>query len=364
MLKPVATLWLLLASVTAPAWGADWIVYVGAYTGPNNKGIHAYRFSDSTGKLADLGLAAESSNPSFLAVSPNRRFLYAANENADGAVSAFSIGSNGALKPLNSVSSKGAGPCHVAVDHAGKWLFATNYNSGSVAAFPIHGDGSLGEASAFVQHTGSSVNPQRQTGPHAHSANLSPDNRLVLVTDLGLDQILSYKLDLTQPAVTKVAPGAGPRHLVFSPNGRFAYAVNELFSTVSAFQYNAADGSLKELQTVPALTGPTTISTAAEIAILPNGKFVYASNRGDNSIAIFRIDPATGMLAEAGRVPTLGRTPRNFAIDPAGKFLLAANQDSGNIIVFRIDAAGGGLKPTGETVNLPSPVSLVFVPFK
>jgi len=354
-----------LAVLAASAWGADWIVYAGAYTSPNNKGIHAYRFNDSTVKLADIGLAAESSNPSFLAVSPNRRFLYAANENSDGAVSAFSIGSNGTLKLLNTVSSKGAGPCHVAVDHTGKWLFAANYNSGSVAAFPIHGDGSLGEASAFVQHSGSSLNPQRQAGPHAHSANLSPDNRFVLVTDLGLDQILSYKLDLTQPVVTKVAPASGPRHLAFAPSGRFAYAINEMLGTVTVFQYNAEDGRLKELQTISALpAGFAAANSAAEIAVHPNGKFLYTSNRGADSIAIFQIDPAKGTLTVAGQIPTRGRSPRNFAIDPSGKFLLAANQDSGNIVVFRIDQSSGALTPTVETANLPSPVSLVFVPAK
>ncbi len=356
---------LLAFALTAPAWGADWIVYAGAYTGPDNKGIHAYRFNDASGKLTEIGLAVETSNPSFLAVSPNRRFLYAANENAEGAVSAFSVGANGALKLLNTVPSRGSGPCHVAVDHTGKWLFAANYNSGSVAAFPIHDDGSVGAASAFVQHSGSSVNPQRQAGPHAHSANISPDNRFVLVPDLGLDQILSYKLDLTQPVVTKLAPGSGPRHLAFAPSGRFAYAINEMLGTVTAFQYNTANGSLKELQTISTLpAGFAKPNSSAEIAVHPNGKFLYASNRGHDSIAVFRVDPATGTLTAAGQTPSGGRTPRNFAIDPSGKFLLAANQDSGNIVVFRIDPSKGTLTPTAETVSLPAPVSLVFVPFR
>ncbi len=347
------------------AWGADWIVYVGAYTDAGNKGIHAYRFSDTTGKLADIGLAAESSNPSFLAVSPNHRFLYAVNENPEGTVSAFSVGPNGALKRLNTVSSKGSGPCHVAVDHTGKWLFAANYNSGSAAAFPIHEDGSLGEASAFAQHSGSSANAQRQAGPHVHSVNISPDNHFVLVADLGLDQILRYKLDLTQPVVTKIRPGSGPRHLAFSSDGRFAYAIDEIFGTVTAFEYNAANGGLKELQTISTLpAGFSAANSTAEIAVHPNGKFLYASNRGHDSIAVFRIDTAKGTLTAAGHTPTQGRTPRNFAIDPSGKFLLDTNQDSGNIVVFRIDPSTGALTPTGEPVNLPSPASLVFVPAK
>jgi 6-phosphogluconolactonase len=234
-----------------PASGAEWIAYVGTYTSGGSKGIYAFRFDDSTGRLTPMGLAAETSNPSFLAISPNRRFLYAANEDTAGTVSAFAIDSASKLKLLNTVSSRGSGPCHVALDKTGKWLFVSNYNSGSVAALPVHDDGSLGEASAFVQHSGSSLNPQRQAGPHAHSANLSPDNRFVLVADLGLDQILTYRIEpknpLTpaQPPFTKVAPGSGPRHLAFSPSHRFAYAINEMLATITVFQYDAANGSLK-----------------------------------------------------------------------------------------------------------------------
>ncbi len=364
------------------AWPADSIVYAGAYTGPNNKGIHAYRFDESSGKLTDLGLAAESSNPSFLAVSSDHRFLYAVNENtmydgqAAGSISAFSTGSgasngtNGALKPINIVSSRGPGPCHIAFDHTGKWLFVANYNGGSVASFPVHDDGSLGEAAAFVQHSGSSVNPDRQAGPHAHSVSISPDNRFLLVNDLGLDHILIYHFDpengsLTPsfPAFTQAAPGSGPRHLAFSPDGRFAYSINEIFSTVTAFKYNPANGFLSELQTLSTLPADFfETNYAAEIAVHPSGNFLYASNRGHDSIAIFRIDRSTGTLTAAGYVPTQGRTPRNFALDPSGKFLLVANQDSNNIVVFRIDPATGALTPSGETASLPSPASIVFVP--
>lgn len=358
----------LMLLATAPfAMSADWIAYVGAYTGPNNKGIHAYRFNDSSGKLADMGLAAETSNPSFLAVSPNARFLYAANEETAGRITAFSLGANGVLKLLNSVSSKGAGPCHVTLDHTGKWLFAANYNSGSVAAFPVHDDGSLGEAAAFVQHSGSSVNPQRQTEPHAHSVNISPDNRFLLVTDLGLDQILTYRLDLTpsQPAFVKVAPGSGPRHMAFAPGGRFGYAVNEMLSTITVFQYDAETGSLKEIQTISTLpAGFTGANGTAEIVVHSSGKFLYASNRGHDSIAIFRVDAAKGILTSSGWVSAGGGTPRNFAVDPIGKFLLVANQDSGNIVEFRIDRTTGALTPSGETVNLASPVCIVFIPAK
>jgi 6-phosphogluconolactonase len=360
----------LLACVPAciPACGAEWVAYVGTYTSGASKGIYAYRFDDSTGKLTALGLAAETSNPSFLAVSPNRRFLYAANENSTGSISAFSIdGAKGTLKLLNTVSSRGAGPCHVALDKTGKWLFAANYNTGSVAAFPVLDDGRLSEASAFVQHSGSSVNPQRQAGPHAHSVNISPDNRFVLVADLGLDQILTYRIDAAkgltpaEPPFTKVAPGSGPRHFVFGTDGRFAYAINEMLATMTAFQYDAAQGSLKEIQTLSTLAaGFTGANSAAEIAVHPSGKFLYASNRGNDSIAIFSIDAKTGTLSAAGYASTGGKTPRNFAIDSTGKFLLAANQDSGNIVVFRIGQNTGGLTPAGVEVKVASPVSIVY----
>jgi 6-phosphogluconolactonase len=358
---------LLLALLACgQAWGADLTAYIGTYTNGDSKGVYAFRFDDSTGKLATMGLAAETPNPSFLAVSPNGRFLYAVNEENAGSVSAFSIDGE-KLKLLNRVSSRGSGPCHVAIDKTGKWLFVANYNSGSVAAFPVHDDGSLGEAAAFVQHSGSSVNPQRQAGPHAHSVNVSPDNRFVLVADLGLDEILTYRIDATKglesakPLWTKVAPGSGPRHMAFSPDGRFVYAIDEMRATVTAFQYDAANGSLKEIQTISALPPAfNQANSSAEIAVHPSGKFLYASNRGNDSIAILRIDAAKGTLTSAGWVPTGGKTPRNFAIDPSGRFLLAANQDSGNIVVFRIDQTSGGLTPAGVEANAPSPVSIVL----
>lgn len=356
-----------LAFLCAPVWAADWIAYVGTYTGGDSKGIYAFQFDDSTGKLAAAGLAAETSNPSFLAVSPNRRFLFAVNEESAGSISAFSI-DGGKLTLLNTVSSRGAGPCHVALDKTGQWLFVANYNSGSVAAFPVHDDGSLGGASAFEQHSGSSVNPQRQAGPHAHSVNVSPDNRFVLVADLGLDRILTYRIDPAKGLVPaeplfKAQPGSGPRHLTFSPGGRFAYAINEMLATITVFQYDASAGSLREAQTISTLpAGFNGANSAAEIAVHPSGKFLYASNRGHDSIAIFRVDPAKGTLTAAGHVSTDGKTPRNFAIDPSGRFLLAANQDSGNIVVFRVDRKTGGLTPAGAGVKVPSPVSIVFVP--
>jgi 6-phosphogluconolactonase len=346
------------------AHAADWTVFIGTYTRGTSKGIYAARFDDKTGKLTSLGLAAGTSNPSFLALHPNQRFLYAANENAQGTVSAFAIdATTGRLKLLSIVSSKGSGPCHVELDRSGQFLFAANYNSGSVAVFPVRENGTLGEASKSVQHSGSSANPQRQEGPHAHSANIAPDNRFVLVLDLGLDQIMAYSRQLNIGATTKMDPGSGPRHMAFRADGKFAYVLSELTSTVTAFHYDGRTGTLDELQTVSTLpasySGPR---SGAEIAIHPSGKFLYASNRGYDSIALFRIDPDKGTLTAAGHIPTQGKTPRNFAIDPTGAFLLAANQDSGTIVEFRIDQKTGALAPTGIGLQVPFPVSIVFAP--
>jgi 6-phosphogluconolactonase len=348
---------------------ADRIAYIGTYTRGGSKGIYEYRFQPSSGKLTELGLAAETSNPSFLAVHPNGRFLYAANENREGTVTAFSIDpASGKLTQLNQVSSKGSGPCHVALDKSGKWLFVANYNNGSIAAYPVGADGKLGEASAAVQHSGSSVNPQRQRGPHAHSVNVSPDGKFLLVTDLGLDEILTYRIDPAKgtltpadPPYTKVTGGSGPRHFAFHPKGKFAYVCNEMVSKVTAFSYNAAKGSLSELETVSML--PQDFSgnnSAAEILVHPNGRFLYVSNRGHDSIVVFSIDQNKGTLTPVDWTPTQGKTPRNFAIDPTGGYLFAANQDSGNIAVFRIDTKTGKLTATGENLQVPFPVCVVF----
>jgi 6-phosphogluconolactonase len=374
----------LLALAAAPAArpqasSDNFLVYVGTYTAPRTKstGIHAYRFNASTGDLAALGVAAETPNPSFLAVHPSCRFLYAANEISDyegqraGSVSAFSIdAASGRLTLLNRVSTRGAGACHLNTDRTGRALLVANYGGGSVAAFPIAADGRLGEASSLIQHTGSSVNPQRQQGPHAHSVNISSDNRFAVVADLGLDKLLLYRLDpakatLTpnEPAFVSVAPGSGPRHFAFHPTGRFAYVINEILCTVTAFSYDAKAGALKEIQTLSTLpagfTRDDTISTA-EVQVHPSGRFLYGSNRGHNSIAVFSIDLTKGTLALLENVPTQGRIPRNFAIDPTGAWLFAENQQSDSIVLFRVDAKTGRLTPAGRTVEVPSPVCVRF----
>jgi 6-phosphogluconolactonase len=353
-------------------------MYVGTYTRAPSKGIYAYRFRTATGEVTPLaaeGLAAETENPSFLAVHPNQRFLYAVNEisryeGADaGSVSAFAIDrATGALTLLNRVSSRGGGPCHLSIDRSGKWLFVANYGGGSVAAFPVENDGKLGEASAFFQHAGSSVNKARQSGPHGHAVVVSPDNRFVLAADLGLDRVFAYRLDPKagglvpgSPPFSAVPPGSGPRHLEIRPDGKFAYVLNEMLSSVGAYRYHAGRGTLDPVQTVSTLPdGFTAENSGAEIAVHPNAKFVYTSNRGHDSIAVFRSDRAKGTLTAAGHVSTQGKTPRNFAIDPSGRFLVAANQNSGTLVIFRIDQQTGALTPTGSTVQVPSPVCVVF----
>jgi 6-phosphogluconolactonase len=359
---------LLAAAALAGAAGPSRLVYIGTYTGHGGQGIYAYRFDPAAGALTDLGLAARSENPSFLATDPAGTHLYAVNENARGAVSAFRIdGRGGRLIPLNQVLSGGAGPCALAVNRTGHFLFVANYSSGSVALVPVQPDGSLSRASAVDRHRGSSIDRQRQQGPHAHSAAFSPDDRFALSADLGTDRIYIYRFEAARGRLVfagygPVEPGAGPRHLVFHPNGRFAYVIDELTDSVTQFLWK--DGALTPNGTVSALppgyTGP---KSGAEIQVDPSGRFLYASSRGDaNDIAIFAIDAATGRLAPLGHVSSGGRTPRHFAIDPTGRCLFAANQDSNNIAVFRIDPLTGALTSTGESIAVPAPACVQFVP--
>jgi 6-phosphogluconolactonase len=359
----------------AKAAKGEYIAYVGTYTRPNKgRGIYAWRFEPASGKLTAIGLVGETASPSFLAVHPNRKFLYAVNEisryegKRAGSVSAFAIDARtGQLKLLNTVSSVGDGPCYLGVDPSGKWLLVANYGGGSIAEYPVHDDGSLGASSAFVQHSGSSVNRERQAGPHAHSTVFSPDGKSVFVADIGLDQILSYKvggLTPNDPPFTKIAPGAGPRHLAFTPNGRFAYLMTEMSVSVVAFRY--VNGRFEELQTIPTAKVAADNSgfeiSGAEVAVHPSGKFVYSSTRGTDTIDVFAIDAAKGTLTPVERTPSGGKTPRNFAIDPTGAYLFAANQNSDNVVVFRIDAKTGKLTPSGDILSAFAPVCVTFVP--
>jgi 6-phosphogluconolactonase len=366
-----------LAADAAPK-GDKYLFYVGTYTqeGSKSKGIYAYRFDAATGESAALGLAAETTNPSFVAIHPNGRFLYAVNEVQNyegpnsGGVSAFAIDRvSGKLTFLNQVRSRGADPCYIIVDKAGKHVLVANYTGGSIAVFPIDESGKLGEASAFVQHTGHGADPKRQEGPHAHSIDLSPDNRLAFVDDLGLDELLVYKFDSSKgtltpndPAFVKLDAGAGPRHFALHPSGKFAYVVAEMGSSVTAMSVDLKSGKLERLQTLSTL--PKDFkgqNDDAEIAAHPSGKFLYASNRGHDSIAVFAIDAKKGTLTKVDDVPTQGQTPRSFEIDPSGHFLLAENQKSDNIVVFRIDQDTGRLTATGQKLEVGSPVCVKFL---
>jgi 6-phosphogluconolactonase len=356
------------AAIPAAPQSREWLLFVGTYTAGASKGIYAWRF-DASGKMTPLGLAAQTSNPSFLAIDSSGRYLYAVNENSRGTVSAFAIDRAPVkLRLLNSVSTKGAAPCHLSIDRTGKWLATANYDSGSVAVFPIEAGGSLGESSSFVQHSGSSVDKERQTGPHAHMAAFTPDNRFLLVPDLGLDRVLVYRFDAqsgaltaNEPAFLKTAPGFGPRHLAFEKSARFVYVLGEMAAAVSVFRFDAQKGTGEQIQTISMLpegfSGP---KSGAEIAIDAGGNFLYGSNRGHDSIAGFRIDRTKGTLIELNRSPARVKTPRNFSFDPANRFLLAAGQDSNTIALFRADASNGQLTPAGEPVESPAPVCLTF----
>lgn len=354
------------------------LVFIGTYTGGDSKGIYAYEFSVADGSLKPLGLAAETPNPSFLALHPNKKFLYAVNEIGNyegekaGSVSAFAIeGTSGKLRALNQQSSRGGAPCHIVVDAKGAHALVANYSGGSVAVLPIASDGSLKESSSFVQHKGSSVNKQRQEAPHAHSINLDQQNNFAIVADLGLDKLLAYKFDPTRgklspadPPFASLKPGAGPRHFAFHPDGRHAYVINEMDLTITAFEYHSARGELTSIQTISTLAPQTESKnwSTAEVQVHPSGKFVYGSNRGHDSIAAFKVDSATGKLTYLENEPTLGKTPRNFGIDPTGKYLIAANQNSDTLAVFRIDQQSGELNPTGIIVEAPKPVCVKFLP--
>lgn len=365
------------AAALPPAASTSDLVYIGTYTGAQSRGIYVTRFDRATGRLTPPELAAETRNPSFLAPHPDRPLLYAANEVSDfegqpaGSVSAFAIdAATGRLDFLNRVSSRGADPCHLVVDATGKNVLVANYSGGSVASLPIRPDGGLSPASAFVQHRGSSVDPGRQKGPHAHAVQLDPENRQLLVADLGLDQVLLYRFDAGRgalepgaPPFAPLDPGAGPRHLAFGPGGRYLYVVNEMNLTVRVFRYDAGRLSGEQtVSTLPAGTKPGRDDSSAEIQAHPSGRFLYVSNRGADTIAVFAVDPTNGQLTPVEHVSTGGRTPRNFTIDPSGGYLLAANQKSSTVVVFKIDPQTGRLSPSGQTVAVGTPVCLTFVP--
>jgi len=348
-------------------------VYFGTYTRGENssKGIYRSMLDLETGQLSEPFLAAEAKNPSFIELHPHGKFLYAVSESGGaGSVSAYALNRNtGDLKLINQKPSGGAGPCHVSIDHVGKNLLVANYGGGSVSVIPIKSDGRLGEPTGFVQHAGSSVNTNRQKGPHAHSVNVSPDNRFAFVADLGIDKIMIYRLDIEKgtivansPPFVKVKPGAGPRHFAFHTNGKYAYVLNELDCTVTAFTYNSVSGALTEIQTVTTLPNEFEGSNAcAEVRVHPSGKFLYGSNRGHDSIVVYRVDPDRGTLTFVEHETSDIKTPRNFNIDPAGRFCLVANQGKDSVVVFRIDQQTGALEPTRHKISVARPVCVRFL---
>ncbi len=361
----------------------DYFVYVGTYTGGKGRaseGIYVFRFDTTTGKASAPMLAAKSVNPSFLALHPGGKYLYAANEVSQfagksvGAVGAFAIDrESGKLTLLNQASSAGAGPAHLTVDRAGKCVLVANYGGGSVAALPIKADGSLGEPASSIQHTGSSVDPQRQKEPHAHNINVSPDNRFAFAADLGLDKMLIYKLDAgnavltaNDPAFATVPPGSGPRHFAFHPNGKFAYVINEMLCTMTTFSYDAKQGELKVIQTVSTLPAGESVKpgySTAEVVAHPNGKFLYGSNRGHDTIAVYSIG-ADGKITLVQNAPAEVKIPRNFNLDPTGQWLITAGQNSDNLAIFRVDPQTGKLEFTGTKLEVGAPVCVKFLPVK
>lgn len=353
------------------------LVFVGTYTesvsptGEKSEGIYAFRIHPQEGVLTPVQVAGKVINPSFLAVHPNRHFLYAVNEvgefrgEAGGGVSAFSIDAQtGELRLISQQLSQGSDPCYLSCDATGTYVLVANYSSGSLSLLPLQPDGRLYPAVEVIQHHGSGFDPSRQAGPHVHSVVLDPTNRFVLTADLGLDQVMVYRLDLERGKLIpmesqglKLRAGSGPRHLAFHPNGRFVYLVCELNSTLGAYMYHAEDGRLEEIGIYPMLPeGYRGISWAAEVQVAPSGRFLYASNRGHDSLVIYAVDEASGRLVYVGHASTRGEYPRHFALDPSGTLLLVANQNSGTILPFWVEAQTGKLTPTGQVVKVPTPV--------
>jgi 6-phosphogluconolactonase len=365
------------AARAASAGPSAFFVYFGTYTQGKSKGIYVSRLDPATGTLAAPTLAAELVSPSFLAVHPSGKYLFAVNEVDSfdgakaGAASAFAIDAGGRLRPLNQSSTRGTGPCYVSVDRTGRHLLVANYGGGSVAVLPIAADGTLGAASAFVQHPSEGVDPQKPNRPHAHSIDVDPTNRYALVADLGLDRVFVYRftpadgsLAPNDPPFARLDAGAGPRHVALHPSGAYAYVLNETHMTVDAFAFDKARGTLAHRQKLSALPDGVAVApgfSGAEILVHPSGRFLYSSNRGHDTLAVFAIDKDKGTLTLLEHVPTGGKTPRGFGIDPSGRWLLAGNQRSDTVSIFRIDPNTGRLTQTTQSVEVGAPVSFAFV---
>jgi 6-phosphogluconolactonase len=351
-------------------------VYISTFTENGDDGIYLAELDPSTGDLGPIRLVADVRKASFLALHPNHRYLYSTCEVDDyhdakgGAVAAFKIdAATGNLTLLNHQSSSGEGPHYLSLDREGKNALVANYHGGSVAVLPIRADGKLASATSTVLHHGSSVSKSRQTGPHPHAIDADPTDRFVFVSDLGLDKVLSYRFDSATGTITAnhprdlaTSPAAGPRHITFHNNGKWAYVINELDSTVIALRYDSQTGGLTHIDTVSTLPAGATQqdNLTGEIVVHPNGRFLYASNRGHDSIAVFAIDQTSGRLSALGHGPAGGRNPRNFNIDPLGKFLLSANLDSNTVTVHQIDPGSGKLSRTAHGIKILQPYCIQF----
>jgi 6-phosphogluconolactonase len=352
-------------------------VFLGTYTeGTASRGIYRATFDPATGTLADLEVDAMAANPSFLALHPSGKFLYAVAELAqfdgkeEGGVRAYTLDADGKIDTkIGEYGSKGTAPCHLAVHPSGKGLIVANYGTGTVSVFTIADDGALGPLGVVFQpEKGSGADPARQEGPHAHCVRFDPSGAFVLEADLGADRVFTHRFDPADAKAplrvvheTPTAPGSGPRHLAFHPSGRFVFVNEEMSSTVTAYRFDPKTGALEPLETLSTLPpGGHPGNSTAETVVHPSGRFVYVSNRGHDSIARFRFDPETARLEALGQTPTRGQVPRNFNLDPSGRWLLAANQGSGNVAVFRVDPGSGGLEPAGDPVPVPAPVCILF----
>ncbi|MBK8521091.1 MAG: lactonase family protein [Ferruginibacter sp.] len=345
----------------------------GTYTSGKSEGIYVYQFNSDVGTAKAVS-SVKISNPSFVAISPNDRFVYSVEENAGnkgngGSITAFSFDkTTGILTFINRQSSAGDHPCYVSVDKTGKWVAAGNYTSGSLSILPVMGDGSIGEARTIIKHAGSGFNTARQASPHVHGTFFSPDNRFLLVPDLGIDKVMIYAFDETTGILTAAkqsfaesGPGTGPRHISFHPSNKYAYLLQELSGTVTVFTYKK--GKLRKRQAISSMpAGDTSFAGSADIHVSPDGKFLYASNRAaSNTIAIFSINQKNGQLSPAGHQSTLGKTPRNFNFDPTGNFLLVANQNSDQVVIFKINKETGQLTDTGNRIEVGKPVCLKWI---
>lgn len=369
------TLTFLLTLMALSVHAADQpLIFVSSFAGGEDGAIHAYHLNPENGDLEAASTMAGIENPFFMALSPDHKFLYAVHAEKFGGdeneeIAAFAIDDDGNLRVLNRQSSLGTATCYVAVDATGKTLVLANYSSGNVASLPIGKDGSLGEAASVIQHEGASVDPKRQKGPNAHSIVVSPDNRFAFAADLGIDKILCYRLDAEAGKIssnsdhpfTALAPGSGPRHLTFHPDGKHLYAINEILNTITLFSYEGETGALKEKQTIPTLPADFDgTSHTADLKITPDGKFLYGTNRGHDSIAAYRIGEDR-TLALIGIVPSLGKGPQNLAITADGKWLLCANLPGNNVAVFAIDPGQGTIAPAGDPVEVTKPACIMLV---